>query len=188
MQSLRFSIILSTATLLVALLFAVPTYGASRPEQVRSFVETLIERGIIPEAMAARARLVVGNMPQSTNVTVTVQELIQHSPLKVQQGEAIRGIVLLAENTGESSETLQYKEGCGILYRIFAGEELVYDHGAHESCMNALQVRYVLEPTQSVMFEVVHTPERHELAPGTYRIDVEYPGYGGGEKYVTVVE
>ena len=178
MRLIRSSLILTSATLAVAFVFALPTYGAVTSNHVHSFVEHLIERGIIPGDMAARARALVAGMTGNADINVTVHELIQHSPLTVSRGDTIQGIVLLAENTGAAATTLRHKEGCGILYRIFSGEELIYDHSSHESCVSAPQVGYVLEPAQSVMFEVVHTPERHELAPGTYRFEVEYPGYG----------
>jgi len=191
MRLIRSTATLITATLFVALLFALPTYGASTPEYLRNAVEQLIDSGIIPANMAARARLAVANntTPETTDVTVSVHELIQYSPLEFQERRDVRGIVLLAENSDTAPATLTRTRQCNIVYRIYDDTgTMLYDHSQSNRCLYGPDVAYVLEPNQQAMFEVIHKKEDYPLTPGTYRFEVEYPGYGKGEREVTIVE
>lgn len=190
MRLIRSTATLVTATLFVTLLFTLPTYGASTPEYLRNAVEHLIESGIIPASMAAQARLVVENntTPETTDITVSVHELIQYSPLEFQERRDVRGIVLLAQNSGNTPATLTRTRQCSVVYRIYddAGT-MLYDHSQSNRCLYGPAVTYVLEPGQQTMFEVIHSKEDYVLTPGTYHFEVEYPGYGKGEREVTVL-
>jgi len=47
-------------------------------------------------------------------------------------------------------------------------------------------VTFNLDSGESRMFEVKHSLDDYKLQKGSYTFEIEYPGYGSGERSVTV--
>lgn len=169
------------------------------------FVESLIERGFIPNSMAGKARDLVQTIekvedsgtvnvpeeeqyPNSDKVTLKATQLIEHANLEYQAGTPVEGLLLVVENPTEESLVLSAVRKCQVVYRIYnAADEMLYDSSTSEVCQTDERVLWELLPGQSRMFNIAHQPSTYELAPGTYRFEIDYPGYGKGERMVTVL-
>jgi len=191
--------------LLVGGAWALPVYGGTfQLHTVNSFVEGLIAQGIIPPAMADKARVVAGVFVRTEaasevptpvagmgaeHVQVSASQYINYSDRTYAPGEDIEGLILLVENTSDETIELEAKRGCQITYRIYRGDELVFDRDATERCQTDERVQYLLEARTTRMFPVRYVLEEYgELQVGGYRMEIEYPGYGEGELTFTVVE
>lgn len=174
--------------------------SAFAQEDLRAFVALLVEKGIIGPAQQERAYSFVeflGNAGRVTEeapegplnadkVKVEVSQLIQHGNRTYSEGDEIRGLILTVVNTSNEIIQLEGRRRCVLSYKIYDGDELVYDSGAHAPCTGGEKITYQMEPSESRILEMVHTKEAHELKPGTYRAVLEYPGYGSGEREFTV--
>lgn len=167
------------------------------------FVELLIARNIISSEHAERARAFarmfsdtspndgVGTprtMHDADKVRVSVSQLIQHANSEYVEGDDVEGLLLLVENTTDIEAVLEAKRKCQVVYRIFSDDALVYDSATSKRCMTDERVSYVLGAGKTRMFEVTHASTTHSLPAGSYRFELEYPGYGGGEKSVTILK
>jgi len=165
------------------------------------FVDMLVARGLIPEGIAPRARSLAALFTRSVpaahpsqapmnadKVKVSVSQLIEHGMLTYNRFEDIRGLLLLVQNTTNDHVTLEARRKCQVVYRVYDVEgALVYDSATSERCRTSTeQVTYDLEAGQTRMFQISHAQSTHELPPGTYRFEIEYPGYGQGDLTVTV--
>jgi len=180
------------------LVVALPAYGGTvELYTLRGFVEMLIEKDIVPVHMAEKARelasfissaepVVNPRAPYADAIEVSVSQLIEHSFRTYEQGDEIRGIILLAQNTGTQDVYPTAVRGCQITYRIFNGDELIYDSATRRSCGTDEMVSYRLAPGQTRMFEVRHKNIDYPLDKGSYRMDISYPGYGEGTRTFTV--
>lgn len=191
----------ATLSALVLIVVALPAYGATfQLYTLHGFVESLIERGIVPEHMAGKARELANAIqviddvhseeavvPDHEHVRVSVSQLIEHASRTYRAGGTIDGLLLLATNEHTEDIYPSALRGCQVVYRIYDTDEtLLYDRSTATSCKTEEEVRYRLAPGQTRMFEVRHTSGLHPLAPGTYTFVLEYPGYGSGSLEVTV--
>ena len=181
-------------------LWASPVYGGTfQLHTVSSFVESLIERGIISEGMAEKARVVANMITQvetetvaqdtalnAPYATVSVSQYIQYANHTYAQGEDVEGVILLIENTSEESRMFEAKRGCQITYTVYDGDTVVYDSASSEQCQTDERVEYSLGAGETRMFAVTHSNDVYHLDPGTYRFEVTYPGYGSGERTIVV--
>jgi hypothetical protein len=186
------------AVALTLLVVALPAYGGTfQLYTISGFVDTLIERGIIPENMATKARELAAvvrvvddvrmpDVPDQEHLDVSVSQLIQYASRTYEEGEDVRGLVLLATNTHTEDVYPSARRGCQVVYRIYKDDVLEYDSATRNACATDEEVTYRLAPGQTRMFEVSHPALAHPLSSGTYRIVLEYPGYGSGEREITV--
>lgn len=197
-------LILAVAALLLGgvVVWAAPLSSTSYALYTPSgFVDLLVTRGLIPEGLAPKARslaaLLTRNAPaahpsqapmNADKVKVSVSQLIEHGTLTYNRFEDIKGLLLLVQNTTNERITLEARRKCQVVYRVYDAEgALVYDGATSERCRTSTeQVTYDLEAGQTRMFQIVHAQSTHELPPGTYRFEIEYPGYGQGDLTVTV--
>ncbi len=167
------------------------------------FAEELMSRGIIPSPLHEKARSLVrmieriedakDAIPTQTpalnadKTAVTVSQLIEHANGNYEEGKDIEGLLLLVENTSTSTIELEAVRGCQVVYRILAADgAVVYDSGTKEKCTTDERVTYFLNGNQTRMFEVRHRATDYPLPKGAYTFVLEYPGYGGGSRTVTV--
>ncbi len=166
------------------------------------FVEHLIERGVIPQSLAPKARelaafigkaedvqqdAVASQTPNADKVEVTVSQLIEQGTRTYAQGADVKGLLLLVKSKATSTVELAAKRKCQVVYRIYdENDSLVYDSATSEQCKTTDRVTWVLGQGQTRMFQVSHPATVHPLAAGVYRFELEYPGYGKGELEVTV--
>lgn len=180
--------------------WASPAYGgAFELYTINSFVNLLIEKGIIPEREADTAHELADIIKQvegftesasarnADKVTVRVSQDIEQANLEFAFGTDIEGMLLLVQNTTTELVQLEAKRGCQVVYRIYdeAGT-LLYDSAQSEVCQTDEKVTYMLEGDQFRMFPITHREEDLNLERGVYRFEVTYPGYGQGERVVTV--
>jgi hypothetical protein len=180
------------ATFLLAV--ALPAYGGTvELYTLRGFVDMLIEKNIVPVDMAEKARelasfissaesVVHPRAPYADAIDVSASQLIEYSFRTYEQGDEVRGIILLAENTTQQDVYPTAVRGCQITYRIFNGDEIVYDSATKHSCATDEVVSYRLAPGQTRMFEVRHKNIDYPLDRGLYRMEISYPGYGKGTR------
>lgn len=166
---------------------------------IQGFTNHLIDMGIIPQTLAEKARElaylvskkpVISETPTVLNadkVSVSVSQVITHANLEFAEGDDIKGILLVVRNTSDARVDLEAKRRCQVVYRIYDAEEhLVYESTTREVCKNAERVTYSLDSQQARMFQIVHHQTEYALKKGVYRFEVEYPGYGKGDRTVTV--
>ncbi len=198
-----FAVILSTV-LLAGGLASASSFASSDAEIAGAgdLVEYLIAQKIIPEPFAERARafarlfslhdgsqgVTEDRASDVDKVRVSTSQLIDHANLEYAVGDEVSGLLLLVENTTSIDAVLEAKRGCQVVYRIFSGEELLFDSANTDRCKTEERVSYVLGPGKTRMFEISHASTTQALAAGTYRFELEYPGYGSGEKIVTIME
>ena len=193
------------AVALVMLTFGFAVWAApvhTDSDQVRwgSFVETLIDYGIIPEHMANKAREVLGLVERlevqeqsqegpmnADKVSVRASQLINVGNLTFEYGEDVKGLLLLVKNESEADIDLEAKRGCQVIYRVYNadGNEL-YDSSSESKCDTNEKVTYRLNAGQTRMFPVTHYDTSYRLEKGTYRVLIDYPGYGSGERTIVV--
>ncbi len=182
-------------------------------ETTHGFVQLLIDKGIIPEALAGKARELASMIealeghattsPATTNsatasstpqgplnadkVDVSVSQLIENGSLTYNHLEDVKGLLLLVKNTTDQDITLEAKRHCQVVYRIYdANDKLVYDSSTSNQCQTNERVTYLLPAGETRMFGVDHPESVHALQPGVYRFELEYPGYGKGDLSVTI--
>jgi len=161
---------------------------------MRGLVEFFIDHDIIPPHKARTARDLVDITEQvelqrsagAEVVTVRVSQLIEHADLAYNTLEDVRGLLLLVKNTSDEAIILEGKRRCQSIYRIYRGDTLLYDSSTRPACTTNEHVTYLLEAGATRMFEVRHTHDQYALKPGTYRFELEYPGYGGGDRTITI--
>lgn len=165
-------------------------------------VELFISLGIIPAEKAEKARSAVAGLtgeelvvpepdgPMNKEyVEITVSQYIENASLEYAAGEDIVGLILIAKNTHTEPVVLEAKRGCQVVYRILDHDGTVlYDNRDSEKCQTEEKVTYLMESGQSRVFRVDHKLSDYTLALGSYAIEMEYPGYGGGVKNILVRE
>lgn len=165
-------------------------------------VELFISLGIIPEEKAENARNAVAGLtgeevvapePEGSmnkeHVEITVSQYIENASLEYAAGEDIVGLILVAKNTHTEPVVLEAKRGCQVVYRVRDRDDTVlYDSRDSEKCQTEEEVTYLLEAGQPRVFGVEHKQSDYALTPGTYVIEMEYPGYGSGTKTVRIIE
>ncbi len=164
------------------------------------FIDFLIEKGIIPESKADKARELFSlaeNINTSENesektlnsdkVEVSVNQLIQYANLKYEAYTDIEGLLLLVKNISDEDIFLEAKRGCAVTYEIYDDENnLVYNSADEEKCQTDEKVRYLLRKGKTRMFQINHKKEDKSLSRGVYDIKIKYSGYGEGVKRITV--
>ncbi len=187
--------------LLVALFFAVSTVNASylKIYTVSGFINMLVEKGIIPENKIEKAKE-ISQMAEalesvessntalnSDKVSVSVNQLIEHADLKYNAYTDITGLLLLVKNTSDEDIFLEAKRGCQVVYTIInSAGNVVYTNKDTKVCKTNEKVRYLLRAGKTRMFQINHKRDDKRLGRGVYTVKMEYPGYGGGEKIITV--
>jgi hypothetical protein len=193
-------IVLVTA---VAATFFVSNVQAAKGQLVTltGFVDELIEQGIIKQEKEGKARKIVALLSEidesksddievmnADKIEVTVSQLIENSHRTYEQSEDVTGLLLMVKNTTNEIIDLEAKRKCQVVYRIINDQdEVVYDKRDEEQCQTDEQVTYLLPANQTRMFKVEHEASAYELPAGEYTFEIEYPGYGGGEKDVTIL-
>ena len=175
-----------------AVILALPAYGGTvQLYSIHGFVDMLVARGIIPTQMSDKAHelatfihaaepVLKPQVPYASDIEVTTSQLIQYSFRRYEQGNSIRGILLLAQNTSNTDVYPSAVRGCQIIYSIYKDETLLYDSSTKKACIDNELVSYQLGPQQTRMFEVKHATTDYPLDKGLYTMRVEYPGYGDG--------
>lgn len=166
---------------------------------IQSFTELLIGKGIIPQGVADTARTYANMISRvdrapaeptkalnADKVVVSVSQLIDQANLEFAPGKDIKGPLLMVKNTTAEGVTLEAKRHCQIVYRIYTDDSLMYDSVSTEKCSTNEQITYMLGAGKVRMFPIMHKATDYALASGTYRFELEYPGYGKGEVTVTV--
>jgi hypothetical protein len=168
---------------------------------IQSFTELLIERGIVPGNVAPKAREYARMLSLSDSgdvdtrkgalnankVEVSVSQLIDNANLVFERGDDIKGPLLMVKNISAETVTLEAKRNCQIIYRLYTETDtLVYDSASSKVCKEATQITYALDAGKTRMFPVRHPKTEYALTRGTYRLEIEYPGYGKGERSITV--
>lgn len=181
---------------LVALLLVVGVVYAKQAEalSLRAFVDMLIDAGIIAadkEEQAKRAAAALEPEPaqaEKEGLAVKVSQLIQYGNLTYAVGDDIEGLVMNIENTTEGELLLLTgRSDCIVSYKLFGDDdELLYDNGESEACQSGEQVVFPLQPGEFRILPVTHEYDDYALAPGKYIVKLEYPGYGEGERVITV--
>lgn len=191
---------ISALILVTGVVWASPVSGTFKLYTVEGFVELLITQGIVPEGAVDKARAFARMISRSDAmqrdavgqnaefVEVSVSQLIDMSSRTYAEGEEVNGLILLAKNTSDVQIVLDATRKCQIVYRIFEGDTLLYDSGTTEVCKANEKVTYMLDAGATRMFEVKHPVSEYALPVGTYRIEIEYPGYGMGEHTITITE
>ena len=164
------------------------------------FIDELIEKGIIDQKEESKAREIVSmianiekdEVPEALmnagNVEVKVSQLIENSNRTYNRFENIEGIILLVENISDTQIELEAKRRCQVVYRIKNDEgDVLYDSRNKEKCQTNEKGTFLLNPGQTRMFKVEHEVREYELTEGQYTFEIEFPGYGGGEKVVTIL-
>lgn len=180
-------------------LFTVPqAYGATHQLYTTyGFIDLLISRGIIAKQQVERARDMVELVLKteknidadkvSEDITVSVSQFIEHGDLTYNAFEDVDGLLLSVKNTGSEARTLDAKRQCQVVYRIYdESGTLLYDYANENKCQTSEKVTYILEAGATRIFPITHTASRFALKSGTYRFEIEYPGYGEGKRVVTV--
>lgn len=160
------------------------------------FVDLLIEKGIIAGDNIEKARSVVtvventerDDRAQNSGVLeVSVSQYIERGTLTFNKFEDIEGLLLVAKNTSDTDTTFEAKRGCQVTYKVYSvTDELVYDSSTKKDCATDEVVTYALGAGESRLFEITHKRTDFALQAGEYRFVIEYPGYGEGEKEVTI--
>jgi hypothetical protein len=165
---------------------------------ISSFVDLLIEKGIIPANSAVQARTYANVVERvhamreieadtAPELTITASQLIEYSKLSFGRFEDIKGLVLLVENVSEQDTVLAHAQDCPVTYSVYddTGATL-FDSAGQTRCSSPETVRYVLRAGQTRMFEVEHRNRDRPLSPGTYRFELQYAGYGSDTRTVTI--
>lgn len=197
-----------TAFVIVGVLAVTAVTGVVYAQTIRlytlnGFTEMLIARNLVPASLAEKARE-LSNMvsriddaedqapvpvgaKNSDKVTVSVSQLIEHANLEFKVGENIEGLLLIVKNNTASTTELEAKRRCQVVYRIYSADDvLLYDSATGEKCVTDEKVTYLLNAQQTRMFPINHAASTFGLSSGTYRFVLEYPGYGKGERTVTI--
>ncbi|HCC04946.1 TPA: hypothetical protein DEP58_01405 [Patescibacteria group bacterium] len=188
------------AVFISATLFTAPqVYGATHQLYTTyGFIDLLISRGIIATQQVERAREMgavimktekseTSSNPSPEDITVSVSQFIEHGNLTYNMFENIEGLLLTVKNNGSKAHTLDAKRQCQVVYRIYDEEDsLVYDYADESKCQTSEKVSYILEAGATRIFPITHDVGKYALKSGKYRFEVEYPGYGKGERVVTV--
>jgi hypothetical protein len=187
-------------TVAALLLIAGSVAWASPTEQYGNLVDMLIERGIIPAASAEKARELVAalglieeqqELPTEVQnadlVTVFATQDIEYGTRTYSYGDDIKGLMLVVKNETEEAVMLDARRQCQVSYKIFNEENtLLYDSADEEICTAGERVTYLLPNGKARMLPVTHKDDTYRLEQGTYTFLLEYPGYGSGERTVTV--
>ncbi|MBP9759864.1 MAG: hypothetical protein KBD24_00660 [Candidatus Pacebacteria bacterium] len=192
------------ALLVAGVVWAAPVAGATMHLYTTSgFVEMLIEKGVVPEGMAERARAFARFVTRGDDavpappakgalnadkVSVSVSQYIAQANRTYEVGKDVTGLLLTVRNSTEEAITLEAKRGCQVVYRIFSDKTLVYDSAGSDRCTNDEKVTYTLPARGTRMFEIIHKATDYPLPTGEYRVEMEYPGYGKGERTITIME
>lgn len=201
---MRKRILITALLALLVLGSAGGAYAASADGAPRAaaFIETLIQKGVIPSSQVGRARsfvlflLGVNRAPddgEGVNVDKIVLEASQyiaHANLTFKEGEPIEGIILRIRNTTESTIELEGRRGCHVSYKIFTADrsQMLYDSATADACKTGERAHYFLPPLGHRTFPIIHSAETYRLAPGDYIFELNYPEYGSAERTVTVTK
>lgn len=162
------------------------------------FVDLLIDMGVIPESNVQKAHDMIASIEfsesnesdevqNSDSLEVSVIQYIEDASLTFNRFENIKGLLLIAKNTSDTALTFEAKRGCQVVYRIYSEtDDLLYDSSTEKKCDTNEIVTYMLEAGKSRLFEVTHVRNKYTLQKGVYRFVLEYPGYGEGEREVTI--
>lgn len=166
-----------------------------------SFVEFLASRSIIPRDLVYVARDIVRmiegiehvSTPSAAAgknedaVTLKTSQLIEHANRTYAPHTDVQGLLLIVTNASTSNVVLEARRSCQVSYRIYdAAGTLRYDSANRPVCQSGETVTYILRAGATRMFPVTHRAQDYDLAPGTYRFVLDYPGYGSGELGVEV--
>lgn len=185
------------AFLVVGISGATATY-ASEGNGIKSFVEFLIAKNIIPESRAPQARNFAekfdrvakpGQSASSTKpIEVKVSQLLEFSQRTFKEGEEVQGLLFLVTNPDDTARQFEARRRCQVSYRIYdSSEALLFDSASSTpACQGTERVTYLMQPHQTRMFEVRHSDSAYHLEPGTYRFELNYPEYGKGDLEVTI--
>jgi hypothetical protein len=192
---------IGVAVILLTGIVTTSVYGAEHALYTTSgFIDLLISKGIIPEEKVTKARELLTFVVRSEKkeeiqiekmnadkVEVTVSQYIENGELTYNAFEDIEGLLLMVKNTTSEGLVLEAVRNCQVTYRIYdVTDTLLFDSGENEKCKVAEKVTYMLAAGKSRIFEVKHTQNEYSLSAGTYTFEIEYAGYGKGEKEITV--
>lgn len=168
-------------------------------EDLREFVALLIVKGVIAPSQADRAYsfvdIIAGASKETDEeegvlnadkVSIAASQLIQFGNREYAQGEDIRGMVLNVTNTTDEVISLEGRRRCILSYKIYKGDEMLFDSAQHEPCTGTERVTYQMEGKQTRILEMIHKADALALDAGSYKVVLEYPGYGVGEREFTV--
>lgn len=183
---------------IVALLLVIFVAGPVEAFSFKSFVEHLVEKGIIAPEKADKALKMAGIAEglESENVGLNedkidlrVSQLIQFASREYPVGSNVEGLLLIVENTIDENVVLEARRRCAVTYRILDGDgKELYDNADKEICNSGEEVTYTLTGKQQRMFNVKHNHDDLALEAGTYTFVLEYPPYGSGELEVTITD
>ena len=188
----------STVFIIGILFVSSHTYGATHQLYTSyGFINLLISKGIILESKTEKARellnliekkeSVAGTVTSKDGIEVSVSQYIEHGDLTYTRFENIEGLLLAVKNTSDKAQMLTAKRGCQVVYRIYdSTDALVYSSSDEKVCQTSEKVTYVLTAGKTRIFPITHAQNKFALQQGTYRIEIEYPGYGKGVVTVTV--
>ncbi len=187
---------------LVGIMFVFGTayvYAASshsRLYTLSGFVDLLISKGITKDDSVEKAHELTKMIEASENqnkginadkVEVSVSQLIKYGSLTYEANTDIEGLLFLIKNKTNEDITLEAKRGCQVIYKIYdINDNLVYDSSAEEKCQTNEHVTYKLKANKTRIFEIKHPESAYKLKRGTYKIEMEYPEYGKGEKTIVI--
>lgn len=166
---------------------------------IPGFIDLLVKKGIIsPENQAKANQLVAllarkeGGIPTAINadkVSVAVSQLIEYGTGEYREGADVQGLLLVVTNNTDGKVDLEAVRKCQVTYRIYSDKnKLLYDYSeVNPNCKGPEKVTYALEAHKSRMFEVRHKISEYPLSPGTYRFELQYPGYGKGTRIINVI-
>lgn len=185
--------------------FINPVHGATQVtgatftlHSISSFIDLLIAKGIITEENATRGRELAERIQKaekededsakdSDMLEVSVSQYIEQGALTFNKFEAVQGLLLMVTNKSEEPMTLEAKRKCQVVYRIYnESDTLLYNSAEEKACKTTEKVTYVLGAGDTRIFPIRHVLNRYALQPGEYRFELEYPGYGKGDRTVTI--
>lgn len=166
-----------------------------------SIIEMLIQKGFISEDNKIKAydfgsvyleqkskKTTKNDVKNADKIDISVSQYIEYGARTYNRFEDIKGLLLKVENTSDESIVLEAKRQCHVIYRIYSEQdELVYDSSAGDKCKVDETVFYSLDAGKSRLFEVTHRRSTKTLSKGKYRFEIEYPGYGKGERIITII-
>jgi len=190
----------------VFLYVAHPVYAASHKLfTIFGFIEMLLEKGIVSETNAEKARYLASfiekvDAPQKEvvqgeealrddfeDIEVRVSQFIENGTRTYNTYEDVQGLILTVKNTTSEEILLHAIRKCQVVYRIFNEKaELLYDSSKGDACQTGEKVVYTLLAGKTRIFPITHKMDAYQLEKGVYRFEIEYPEYGKGNVSVTI--
>jgi len=178
----------ASVALLVVLAPTATHAGTHSANTFTNFVDALIASNLVDADSAELARTIATHFDSISRVDVHIQvsQLIEHADRTYAAGDDVKGLVLIVRNEGETPVTLTGTRNCHVSYTIYQSNELLYDARQHGICSNRALSQYILAPGAYRMFEIAHPATAWPLDEGTYRFELNYPGYGSEGLVVTI--